>query len=54
MEVDKAPFYKNMIEAYHEIISALWKQSSDPNFFVPRAVPNSKPIRKHSSSVAVA
>ncbi len=44
MKADTAPVYRNMIEAYREIIHALWKQSSDPDFFVPRAIPNSDPI----------
>jgi len=43
-----------MMEAYREIIPALWKQSGDPDFFVPRAVPNSDPISAQSSPVAAA
>ncbi len=54
MKADTAPVYRNMIEAYREIIPALWKQSGDPDFFVPRAVPNSDPISAQSSSVAAA
>ena len=54
MKADTAPVYRNMMEAYREIIPALWKQSSDPDFFVPRAVPNSDPISAQSSPVVAA
>ena len=54
MKADTAPVYRNMMEAYREIIPALWKQSSDPDFFVPRAVPNSDPISEKSGSVVAA
>ncbi len=43
-----------MMEAYREIIPALWKQSSDPDFFVSRDVPNSDPTGAQSSPVVAA
>ena len=52
MKADTAPVYRNMVEAYREIIPALWKQSSDSDFFVPRAVPKPDSITEQSSPVA--
>ena len=48
MKADTAPVYRNMMEAYREIIPALWKQSNDPDFFVPRTVPKPGSISEQS------
>ena len=40
LKADMPPPYPSLWAAYKEIVPAIWRQRSDPNFFVHRSLPN--------------
>ena len=51
---DTPPVYDGLVEAYREILPALWRQSQDATYFVPRCVPTPDAAPSQSPATAVA
>jgi len=48
---DRPPPYANLWEAYKELLPTVWKQRSDPTYFVQRPIrrqPESAPASVHA------